>query len=508
MPKTLVPAATAVYDNGNMDEQPTNPQAGWDSANQPPQPVPQVQQPLPQQPQPVQPWSPSMAAAPTADQTSQPYTSSQLGQTPQTPQQPQPVPIPQSWQPAQPVQPGTAPQPPQPPSTSPQSPAWRPVAATMPPSATPQPSTWQPVPSAQPPMSERPKKQLFSKRMIIIAAALVLLLMVAAVAVLLFASGGSKSQYDKATSQISQSLATNGKVTDADLVLIDKTDLFLASANAMARQPVHHLVSETIGVGALNGKMAGDHVETADATFDYRNKDLNLTSQNRYISAPNVLDFNRCVDGVAYAYYDLQVRSNVQWERAETAGPDEGKDYCPLSGYAGVAIADGVNAGGLTTVQSNTFVQEIYKYASKGLLRISDAGLTERNSQQYIRLKAEIGWVQENIGGSRQSGMEYFMRAFKATGLNPQQHPYTTLNASSDKVRITTYIDPQTMLPAYAEYLTDIGIDGKTGDLRPATEENPYTLRRVQYGFGGSVVRGTVDSEPQPIKLSWPAEKR
>ncbi len=313
-----------------------------------------------------------------------------------------------------------------------------------------------------------------------------------------------KADYTGATHAVQKSMQVNGRVTDSDLQAIDKTDLFLAGMYAASRQPIQHLISAHDSLESAKGFKGKEQYpkHLFDATFNYSSKELNLTHQVLAVANDPTLSFNRCVDGQQYSFYDIKVRNNVTWQ---SDGKDN--DYCDTSETgARLGINDGLNSGGLNQEQADRFIQSIFKQT--GLVQVGDVSLTTRDSKQYIKIKAQIVPVKKLIDGKTSyHGTQALTWAFNDTGLDSLQHPYSIYGINSASMTITEYLDPATMLPAYAEYVKDTGLENN-GKARATSVDNTYDLHRVQYDFGGNVSRGSVDAAPTPILLSWPAEKR
>jgi len=313
-----------------------------------------------------------------------------------------------------------------------------------------------------------------------------------------------KADYQGAIQAVQKSIQTNGKLINADLQAIDKTNLFLAGMYSTSRQPIQHLISSHDSLDSAKGLGGKEQYpkHVFDATFNYSSKELNLTHQVLAVAHDPTLSFNRCVDGQQYSFYDIKVRSNVTWQ-----SDDNENDYCDVSKPGSrLGINDGLNSGGLTQDQADNFIQSIF--SQTGLVQVGDVSLATRDSRQYIKIKARITPVKKIIDGKASyHGTQALMWAFNETGLDPLKHPYSVYGINSAGMNIIEYLDPATMLPAYAEYAKDTGLEDN-GKARATSVDNMYDLHRVQYDFGGSVARGSVDTTPTSILLSWPAEKR
>ena len=365
-----------------------------------------------------------------------------------------------------------------------------------------QPLTWQPQPydTSVGPHKRQPKLKSVGIGL------LVFTLVAIAIGVLVYLRFFTtpKADYTGAIKAVQESIQTNGRLMNDDLQAIDRTNLFLAGMYSTSRQPIQHLISAHDSLDpakSLKGKeLYPKHV--FDATFNYSSKELNLTHQVLAVANDTTLSFNRCVDGQQYSFYDIKVRNNVTWQ---SDGSDN--DYCDVSKTgARLGINDGLNSGGLSQEQADKFMQAIFNQT--GLVQVDDVSLVTRDSKDYIKIKARIAPVQKVINNKTSyHGTQALMWAFNETGLDSLKHPYSIYGINSTSMHITEYLDPATMLPAYAEYAKDTGLDDK-GKPRTWSVDNTYDLHRVQYDFGGSVSRGSVDAAPTPILLSWPAEKR
>lgn len=346
----------------------------------------------------------------------------------------------------------------------------------------------------QTPIKKRPRRKF------IVMTALVLALVISGAAFFaapLFNKNSNGSTGDASVAD----LAKQGKLTAAVVAKLNVRTYLQNTMTAMAAQQTQHLIQEVATMIAANTRPENFlTLDLSDTTYNYKTKALYILTQHEQSEAvPNPF-YTTCFNGQTYSY--TPIGAQQAWKAdAAYSGCD------PLQAAMTRAIADGTNTGGLSAEQAKTFVDAIFNTTPKDVMKVTSATLTTHNNRQYIKLRAQLKAV--DVGAADQpnwQGQTFVANAFKKTGV--KNWPYYADGVDSAGRGITMYVDPATGLPAYAEYLTDTGIEVKTGKAQPVSNDNRYRLIRVQYEFGGAVPKASVSQLPNAIAISWPAENR
>jgi len=294
-------------------------------------------------------------------------------------------------------------------------------------------------------------------------------------------------------------LQANGTL-ESKLTSLNKDDLLLGAVYATSTQQVQHLVSESSTLPSPDSSSFLGR-RTGDATIDYASKKFSLTFISKSSPTEKGIFATRCVDGQSYTYLDLGIANlKPKWEVEDSSGgTNSACDYSHIN--VTLETTDGFNSGGMNATQAQTFTNALQGLMSRGILTADSASIDTHANKKYLKLAAHIT-PKNNNASKTWYGTQELMFAFKKTGIDPGAHPYRTAGVISAGMKITLYLDPSTMLPAYAEYRTDTGYD-KNNKPQTASSFNGYNLTRVQYTFGGSVPTLTTANAPQDIKLSW-----
>lgn len=342
----------------------------------------------------------------------------------------------------------------------------------------------QPVQSPQsiPPAPLEPQPKQHTHKTII-AMILVVTLMVTAVAIVLFMSPKKAAQPVPAVNSAPvKALASSGSLSESDIQSLDKTNAFWAYFKNAAQQST---ITTTKEYYFSDGPNVPPLSRTFKQTgFDYASKkmvqaidmpDSDLADRVKY----------RCFDGKEY------VRTSIRsdWHEQEA----EDKTYCRF-GSESISVNDGINTGGLTADQSEKMIQTLRR--QEGLVTVDKLKLTEKQGKQYLRFEVTLHPLptnEENI----YMGNQWWMWAFKETGMDPETHPFAYIGAGGNGSKITYIVDPSTQLPVYSEIgttpLKDTQGKDKPGDS--------YSFYRTQYAFG-SMPDVAITNE-KDVTLDW-----
>lgn len=287
--------------------------------------------------------------------------------------------------------------------------------------------------------------------------------------------------------QLNSLVQAGNSLTDASLAKLDKTDLFFGVFKHASEQQV---VATKLGYYFTNKPhQYGGQSTATDTTMNYATKQFSYDS-DIYMGDSMAPDKTRCIDSQPYHF--TSGFSSSRWEQS-----DSDSTACSFQSVGDFSTNDGINTGGLTSTQADTFVAAIRQV--KGLVKVNSATVATHNSKNYIKFDVTITPVKLTDG---YYGMQNFMWAFKDTGLDPAKQPYSYLGSADAGMRLTYYVDPTTQLPAYAQLDTtgQVGTDGKV------KSDAIYDYRHVEYTFGGQVPTLTLNDH-NPIQFSWPTDK-
>jgi flagellar basal body-associated protein FliL len=296
------------------------------------------------------------------------------------------------------------------------------------------------------------------------------------------------SQQKSSESQLLQTVKQEGvSITSDALSKLDKTTLFFAIFKNAAEQRVVRTK-----IGSFSSNKAHDNstiTDAQDTTFDYQTKVYSHDSDSYSIN-PASPDKIRCINGDQYDFVSLYPEDG--WQKATS------NQYCTTEAVNDFYVGDGVNAGGLTSDQADTFIGALR--ALPNFFTVDTSSIVKYNDKSFIKLTATVTPQKDTEGDYW--GMQNFMWAFKDTGITPSALPYSYAGAGGDGLKIAYYVDPATQLPVYAQYDTTEILEG---DGKPKAEQL-YDYRHVEYGFGGSVPTLDLHSH-DPISFAWPTDR-
>ncbi|MGF7228450.1 MAG: hypothetical protein ACQR33_00505 [Candidatus Saccharibacteria bacterium] len=282
------------------------------------------------------------------------------------------------------------------------------------------------------------------------------------------------------------SLAKGSTLTNASLAKLNKTDLFFGVFKHAAEQKVVTTKNAYYFSSKPHDYQTAGDMDVTSMDYGTKQYSYDSTQANADGFGPT---FNRCIG--AQQYYFDGFYPDLGWQKS-----DDSRD-CSLESVGTFHANDGLNTGGLTSTQADTFVSSLRLV--KNLVKVNSATLATHDGKQYIRFDVTINAVKMGDG---YYGMQNFMWSFKDTGLDPSTQPYSYLGAVSDGAHLAYYVDPSTQLPAYTQLNTTGQIESNGKVWSQAT----YDYRHVEYSFGGQVPTLDLNST-NPITLSWPTDK-
>lgn len=480
-------------------------------------PQQQFQQPLPQQP-PANasafPWQPEQAVSPqqhmgpgpdTAPNEAQPapqgawqnpqpqYSAPSMDGTPQSDQfqgaarQPSQSSSPQ-WQPSS----GSST-----PLTSPRGPmtTGSPRASQQAPGMGPQfggpMAELPPLAPAQPPVSQpRGRKPRRNKLMLglIVGAGLIFATLVVLIAVSLMSSGKKDASQEippvTYNSQQIDTLVRNKQVDEQHVQQLNKTSAFYTVFKRAAMQPVAQTKWNVYYTNNEQDKR-GDQHTMYDVSVDYRTKQYAYMEDS--YSTIGVLQ-SRCIEGQQYGFNASKLSSGGGWQASSDS------TTCKFDVVA-TRMNDGMNTGGLDDKQADAFVQKLHQSQA-----VTVNGVNAFVYKDVPYLKFDVTITPREAAKGIYWGMQNFMTAFQATGLNPEKHPYTYFGTGNEGMHLVYYVDPVSQLPVHAQ-ITSTPAFNESG--RPISPKS-WSHRSIEYAFPAAVAKPTLDDHNQIGFTNWP----
>ncbi len=299
-------------------------------------------------------------------------------------------------------------------------------------------------------------------------------------------SSSASTSSSKLSSQL-QLLASKGaNLQSSDLSKFDKTALFYAVFKNAAEQNVVGITSDHYEGGDPTDQTTRSLEFLYQTTFNYKTKALAAETQ----SPTNDYD-ERCVNGKNYTYDNLNA---VPWQpnTDTTASCTDPNSY-------DTEIGDGINTGGLSAAQAQTFIDGIASF--NGLVSVDSMSYATHDNAPYIRLAVTINPVNTSSDLGH-LGMGLFITAFDKTGLDSAKWPYQTTGTLATGAKLIYYINPATQLPAYSQ----ISLTYYLNDSGARQPDNIYDFQDSQYSFGGDVQPLSLSGAPAAVKISWKEE--
>ncbi len=269
---------------------------------------------------------------------------------------------------------------------------------------------------------------------------------------------------------------------------LDPTNTFFAVWAHAAQQQVATTTSSFYFSNSPN-----DYSRTGDLCqvgFNYDTKQFSYQRASASITGSSTPDLNRCMG--SQEYYYLSSFADHGWQKSDDSSDCTVK-LLPLEG-----LNDGLNAGGLTSAQAQTFVRSLR--AEVGLVAVKGLKLVTRQGRPLLRFDVTVKPIKTGWG---YLSLQNFMWAFKDTGADPATLPYSYLGSGGDGLHLSHYVDPSTQLPVYAQIATTPPLDDQG---KPEAGEPSYDYYHVEYAFGGNLPTVNI-TDTAPLKLLWPSEK-
>lgn len=281
-----------------------------------------------------------------------------------------------------------------------------------------------------------------------------------------------------------KTLGANPTITEADVAKLNKTDTFYTVLKQAAQKQIVQTKWDVFYTSQKD-EARGDKYTMYDTAIDYTSKKYTY-DENTY---SNLGIFQtRCIDKKQYNFNATTLTTSPSWQ------PATDSTNCDLN-VVTMHLNDGLNTGGLTAEQADSFIRKI---RGQGMLEVNNVSLATNKDKKYLKVDATV--TLKDQGKNVYAGMQLFMNAFQATGLNADKHPYTYFGAGSEGATIQYYVDLSTQLPVYAVMKSTPAFD-KSG--KPQVSTN-WSHRYIEYAFPDKLTEPTLDTHV-PIKFSaWP----
>lgn len=338
--------------------------------------------------------------------------------------------------------------------------------------------------------SHNPEKR---QRLILwIVVALLVILPAIGIGLYLYSSLSKDSNNQKTTQQLekltynNQALAdlAKGTITQAQVDKLDKkATFFTAFKKAATTQTVQ--TKWDVFYTKQQDDERGDQYTLYDTTVDYKSKKY-AYAENTY-SNLGVYQ-TRCIEGRQFNFNDSKLTTSPAWQ------PASDSTDCKFNTVT-MHMNDGMNTGGLSDKQADTFIRKIQGY---NMVDVKSVAVAEQAGKQYLKVDAEVAPRKQSDG--IYWGMQLFMNAFQSTGVDAEKHPYTYFGSGREGALVTYYIDPGTQLPVYAvmKSTAPLGKDGKPEAVQS------WSHRYIEYAYPSEVVQFKLE-DSKPITFStWP----
>ncbi len=333
------------------------------------------------------------------------------------------------------------------------------------------------------------KKQRLIMWLVIAAAVVIPALIIG----LVFLTKTSNDANQKKTQQAAAHVAYNadaitqlskGTVTDAQVAKLDKNATFYTALKAAAKQPIVSTKWDVFYTPAQDGKRT-DQYTFYNTTIDYKTKNY-AYSENSY---SNLGVFQtRCLGDKQYNFNDSKLTTTPTWQAASDSTD------CALSTVM-MHINDGLNTGGLDDKQADAFMSKLQQ---SGVIKVNSVALAANGGKQYLKVDANV--VPQKQGGDIYWGVQRFMSAFQATGMDANKHPYTFFGSSGEGAHMVYYVDLATQLPVYSTIGSTPSFD-KFGKPQVTTS---WSQRFIEYSFPTTVTAPTLDDHAPIGFTAWP----
>lgn len=299
------------------------------------------------------------------------------------------------------------------------------------------------------------------------------------------ANTNTSASSSKLASQLQSLGGFGSKLQASDLSKLNKTSLFYAVLKNAAEQNVVTTTNDTYLGASPSDQTTRQDEFLHQSTFNYKTKALAQETQDP------THDYDmRCVNGKNYTYDYI---NGMGWQAASDTSAS-----CTDPNSYNSDINDGINSGGMTAAQAQTFVGTIA--GASGLISVDSMSYVTHDNAPYIRLAVTVHPVK--LADGTYQGMGVIIGAFEKTGLNADTWPYEAAGTLATGAQLIYYVNPATQLPAYSQIGLTYYIDSGKQYLN-----DTYTFQDTQYSFGGSVQPLSLTGAPAQLKLAWPEEQ-
>jgi len=286
------------------------------------------------------------------------------------------------------------------------------------------------------------------------------------------------------TDQVKKLAANNKPLSTAQLKGLNAADTFYSAFRTASQQPVVHTAWDVFYTKNQKDDRA-DQYSLYGVTLDYRNKQFAYDEDD--YSNIGIIQY-RCIGEKQYIFDGSKLSdASAAWQ------PASDSSSCALDSVA-IRTNDGMNTGNLSATQSNAFVQQLNK---SGAVKVNGMQLVTQKNAQYIKVSVNV--TPQKQGSGVYWGMQNFMEAFNATGLNATKQPYTYFGASGEGASLDYYINPATMLPAYSVATSTPAYNAGGNPVTPKTWSHKF----IEYQFPGTVAAQNLNDHSLVAFTTW-----
>lgn len=279
-------------------------------------------------------------------------------------------------------------------------------------------------------------------------------------------------------------LVKEGKIDQSGVTKLDKTAAFYTIFKQAAKQSIVQTKWDVYYTTNDQDKRSQQYT-IYNVGINYDSKQYSYT-EDSYSTIGTIQ--SRCVDGQLYVYNNNSLSVGTGWQ------PASDSSSCKFN-IVSTRMNDGINAGGLTDGEANTFVQAINQAQ---VIKVNSVSVEEKNGGQY--LKFDVNLTPRKAAEGIYWGMQNLMTAFQSTNIDAEKHPYTYFGAGADGMHLVYYADPTTLLPVYS-VATSTPTFNQNGQ---AVTPDSYSHRFVEYTFPERVVPPTLDDFTLAQFSAWP----
>lgn len=279
-------------------------------------------------------------------------------------------------------------------------------------------------------------------------------------------------------------LAKNGKLDQAGVAKLDKTAAFYTIFKQAAQQPIVQTKWDVYYTTNDQDKR-GQQFTVYNVGVNYNSKQFSY-AEDSYSTIGTIQ--SRCVDGQLYVYNNNSLSVGTGWQ------PASDSSSCKFN-IVTTRMNDGINTGGLTEKQANSFVQAIHQAQ---VIKVNSVAVETKGNAQY--LKFDVNLTPRKAAQGIYWGMQNLMTAFQSTGLDAEKHPYTYFGAGAEGMHLVYYADAATLLPVYS-VATSTPTFNQNGQ---AITPDSYSHRYVEYAFPQRVTPPTLDNFTLAKFSAWP----